>query len=308
MIALAVPVQAGSDAAYTLGLSLPATTGVFYEAVSSGAQLAASEAGAELIVLASDYDLEAELANVQDLVDQGVDALLFSPTDPVGSVDAIEIANEASIPVFVLGDIVLAEDAEVEIAGHFASDNAVAGELAGEALCVSLEGAGAVLEIMSVDEDAMSAGSDRSAGFEAYMAESCADVTVAAVNVFDLSFDDALDAIFDVLDTGEFTALVGLDDVTTELAVSVDDALRGSNLTVVGIGTHPNLSSSLEQEKLAALIIAEPWPLGETSVETTLAYLNGEAVELTVEAVLTTLNVETLSVKRCPPWVDPNDC
>jgi ribose transport system substrate-binding protein len=297
LVIMAVPVQA-SEGGYTLGVSLPATTGVFYEIVSESAQAAADEAGAELVVLASDYDLEAELANVQDLIDQGVDALLFSPTDPVDSVAAVELANEAGLPVFVLGNLAPAEDAEVEIAGTFTTDSGLAGEHAGEAICTSLEGSGAVLEIASLSDDDMSIMAERSTGFDDYMAESCADVTITTVNVFGLGFDDALDAILDALDAGEFDAIVSLDDETTLLAISANDIFRPKNLAVVGIGTHPDLLSSLEQGKLAATIFAEPLPLGQVSVETALAYLNGEAVELTVDAALITLNADNVEALR----------
>ncbi len=312
LITMAIPVHASEGEAYTLGLSLPATTGVFYEAVSNSAEFTAGEVGATLIVVASEYDVETELANVQDLIDQGVAALLFSPTDPVESVGAIEVANAAGIPVFVLGEIVLGDDTEVEIAGQFVVDNVAAGKLAGEALCETLGGAGNVLEVVSVGEDPLAAVVTRSVGFEAYMAKICADITITPVNVFGLDFDAALNALLTELEANEFDALVGLDDVTTDLAINARGNFvltsRQTGLTVVGIGTHPDLSSSLELEALAAVVIADPWPLGETSVLTSLAYLNGEEVELTVDAALTILNADSVASVRCPNGLPPSVC
>ncbi|MBN1564494.1 MAG: sugar ABC transporter substrate-binding protein [Anaerolineae bacterium] len=306
LIALAIPVQA-SDDAYTLGVSLPVTTGAFYETMSASAQETADAAGAELVVLTSDYDLETELANVQALIDQGVDALLFSPTDPAGSVAAIELANEAGVPVFVVGDLELAEDAAIDIAGQFAINDVHAGELAAEAICTSEEDVAAVLEVVSLSEDeAASIMAERSAGFEAYIAENCADIAVTTVNVFDLDFDGGLDMILEALDAAEFNAIVSLDDDTTLMAISAKDISR-MQLVVVGIGTNPDMSSGLEQGKLAATIFADPSPLGQASVETALAYLNGEAVELTVESALITINADTIGTLR-PGGCGPRGC
>lgn len=311
-VMVALPVQAREDTAYTLGLSLPEMDGAFYGGLSDSAIFTANEAETELIVEVSDYDVETELANVQDLIDQGIDALLLSPTDPVESVAAIEVANAAGVPVFVIGDVVLAEDAEVEIAGQIAPNNAAAGELAGEAVCELADEAGAALEVVSLDEEAtMSAVMDRSASFETYMADNCADMTIMLVNVFALDFDGALDAILAALDEQDFDLIVGLDDVATLAAISAQGNYRMmtmKNLTVIGLGTRSEISASLEQELLAALIVAEPWPLGETSVETSLAYLNGEDVEATVEAVMTILRLDTLNVARCPNGVPPSAC
>lgn len=56
----------------------------------------------EVIELNSDYSPEKELANVQDMIAQGVDAIAVITAGAVGSAASITAANEADVSIFFI--------------------------------------------------------------------------------------------------------------------------------------------------------------------------------------------------------------
>src|SRR5690606_20818785 len=122
------------DGGYTLGLSLSTLNNPFFVTLRDGAQAAADRLGVELIVLDSQDDPATEAANMEDLIAQGVDAILVNPTDSDAIVPSIEAANAAGIPVFTVDR----GASGGEVVAHIASDNVAGGRLAAEYLCNAL--------------------------------------------------------------------------------------------------------------------------------------------------------------------------
>lgn len=94
----------------------------------SGMRAQASSLPYELVVLDSQNDPSKELANVEDLITQGVSAILINPTDSDAVVRAVMLAQDASIPVISLDRSVNG----VSVTAHIASDNISGGRMAGE--------------------------------------------------------------------------------------------------------------------------------------------------------------------------------
>lgn len=301
LVALAgLPAQA-ADETSTIGLSLPATTGFTYEGIADGARLAAEEAGIELAIASAEFDVETELANVQSLIDQGVDAIVFSPTDAEASVEAIATANEAGVPIFVIGNVAPGET-DIDVAGTFAPDAREVGALSASVLCEAYE-TGTILELTGYtedDDDALAVDArDMSEGFNAELADTCPAAAVQTLNVAGLDRDAIFDEVTSALADGDISLIFAYNDTST-LAV-VDAAFR-QNVQVVGVGTSEELVSSVEKiDHLIAVIIPDVWGMGESAVETSLRYLNGEDIvdDLSVDVSVLDLDMITL---RCPPW------
>ena len=107
----AVPVAAQDDAACdptaggkTYGYISPGPD-TWYQRDVDGFVFAAEQDGNEVVVLNSEYDAEKEIANIESLVNQGVDGIsMFSSTE-AGATLAAKSGEEAGIPV-VLTDSV----------------------------------------------------------------------------------------------------------------------------------------------------------------------------------------------------------
>jgi ribose transport system substrate-binding protein len=86
--------EAPEEMGVTLGLSLSTLNNPFFVTLGDGAQGAADAAGVELVVVDAQDDPAQEATNIEDLIQQGVSAILVNPTDADAIVPSIQKAND----------------------------------------------------------------------------------------------------------------------------------------------------------------------------------------------------------------------
>ncbi|MDL2236970.1 sugar ABC transporter substrate-binding protein [Christensenellaceae bacterium OttesenSCG-928-K19] len=86
---------------YHLGVIQPGPES-YYQNYADSVKAAAEYAGMKVTSLLAEYSAETEIANVEDLISQGVDAIaVFSVASDTAQVDA-QLCNEADIPLFLM--------------------------------------------------------------------------------------------------------------------------------------------------------------------------------------------------------------
>ncbi len=113
-------------------------------------------------------------ASIQDLIAQGVDAILINPTDADAIVPSIAGGQCGEYPGFHGGSW----RGGGTVVSHIASDNVAGGMMAAEFLCKTIGGKGNVVELQGIA--GTSAARDRGQGFNDYMSANCAGVTIVA--------------------------------------------------------------------------------------------------------------------------------
>lgn len=312
LLAGGIPTSARADS-LTIALSLPAETGTFYESLVDAAQNEADTLGVELVVLSSDNEIDTELSNIESLIDQQVDAILFSPTDPALSLPAVEAASQAGIPVFLLGST-LESASEIEVVSSLTSDNIQGGELAATTLCDAIQNTGTVIELVGAvaasESDApeplnLVAARERSEGFNSYMAENCSDVTILPLVVAGMDRETIVTMFSDLLREEAVVGVFGYDESSTLAAIEASISARKSGLTFVGFGATEDAIAAIQQGRfITAFVTPDAWTLGELGVQTSAAYLSGEEVEANITVDLAVVNLDTLAAFRCRPGVN----
>jgi ribose transport system substrate-binding protein len=123
--------------------------------MSMGARDAAEELGAEVVVMAPEREVDSaqQLEIVENLIIQGIDALLLMPSGSVELVAGVKKANEAGIPVFNI-DTKMDPDAMAQsnafLATFIGSDNFDAGYQGGMKMAELLDGEGEIAIIQGV--------------------------------------------------------------------------------------------------------------------------------------------------------------
>jgi ribose transport system substrate-binding protein len=85
---------------YRLGLVQPGPE-FYYQSFADSIQTAAEYAGMDVTALLSEYSNEKEVANIEDLISQGVDAItVFSLASETAQINA-QLCEEAGIPLFL---------------------------------------------------------------------------------------------------------------------------------------------------------------------------------------------------------------
>jgi len=124
--------QSGSAAAgdVSIGLITKTETNPFFVTMREAATAAAEEQGVKLTALAGkfDGDNEGQVAAIENLIAQGVDGIMITPSNSSGILGAIEQARQQEIIVIALDT---ATDPEDAVDATFATDNTEAGRLQG---------------------------------------------------------------------------------------------------------------------------------------------------------------------------------
>ncbi|MEJ2189553.1 MAG: substrate-binding domain-containing protein, partial [Acidobacteriota bacterium] len=133
----------------------------FWGAMEMAAAREAEEQRVHLVSLAADRetDVERQYQIIENLIQQGVDAILLAPAGSKELVTAIRKANDAGIPVLLLDtriDEAAAESVGAKVLTYVGSDNFEGGAVAGRYLADTLGGEGnvAIIEGISGHETA----------------------------------------------------------------------------------------------------------------------------------------------------------
>ena len=125
----------------------------FWIAMRRGAEDEARRLGVRLVTLAADRETDVERQHqiVENLIEQGVDALVLAPSGAKEVVPAVKKANQARMPVLIVDSDIhrpTAAGAGASTLTYIGSDNLAGGRIAGEAVARWLGGQGevAVLE------------------------------------------------------------------------------------------------------------------------------------------------------------------
>ncbi len=113
---------------------------------SKAAELVAKEYGAELITTNANNDANTQVSNIEDLLAQGVNALVVSPVNSDSLTPVLRRAAQANIPVIVEGTDVQSSD----VLSRVFSTNDTFGATAAKGLCDLMGGKGKVVMLRGI--------------------------------------------------------------------------------------------------------------------------------------------------------------
>ena len=273
----------------TLGLSLSTLNNPFFVTLKEGAERAAAQYGVKLIVVDAQDDPAKEAANIEDLIQKKVSALLINPTDTKAVVPSIQKANQAGIPVFTVDRA--AEGGE--IVSHIASDNVAGGRMAAEFLCKALNGKGKVVELEGIP--GTSAARDRGKGFNDYLKEQCQGLEVVARQPADFNRAKGLQVFENILQAQpQIDGVFAHNDEMVLGAIQAAEAAGRTGIIFVGFDAIDDAVKAVKEGKLAATVAQQPAEMGRLAVEMAVKYLRGEKVEKFIPVPLSLVTKDTV--------------
>lgn len=278
----------GEGGGARIGLSVSTLNNPFFVTLRDGAQSAADEAGAELIVSDAQNDTAQQQDDIQNFVTQQVNAILVNPVDSDAVVPAIEAANQANIPVIALDR----GASGGELATTIASDNVQGGNLAGEEL-IRLVGSGSVAQLEGTP--GADPARDRGQGFQdAIDAQSAVEVVASQSANFDRA--EGLNVAENILQANPDIA--GIFAQNDEMALGAVQALgsdAGSEVKIVGFDAIEDALSAIEEGTMNATIAQRPEEIGSLGVENAIRVIGGESVEENIPVEVELVTQENIS-------------
>lgn len=257
-----------ADKPAKVGLILSTLNNPFFVTLKEGAEQKAKEVGLDLVILDSQNDPAKELANVEDLVTQGVAAIMINPTDSDAVGGAIRIANAKNIPVVTLDRGATHGD----VKAHIASDNVAGGEMAGAYIVKALNNTGKVVELEGIA--GTSAARDRGKGFNAAIGKS--GIAVVARQTADFDRTKGLQVMENILQAQPaINAVFAHND---EMALGALKAIEASkrDILIVGFDATDDAVKAVQNKQLAATVAQQPAKIGSLGVETVAQILAGQ--------------------------------
>ena len=269
----------GDNAQMTIGLAISTLNNPFFVDMRDGAQAAADQIGAKLVVVDAQDDASRQVSQVENLIQQKVDVILLNPTDSDGLVTAVNDANAAKIPVVTLDRSVSGGT----VASHIASDNVAGGRMAAEYIVQQLGDQGKVVELEGIA--GTSAARDRGQGFHEIM-DKQTGIEVVAKQPADFDRSKGMTVMENIQQSQpEINAVFAHND---EMALGALQAVQAAkkDIIIVGFDGTPDGVKAVEDGTLAATVAQQPKMIGELGVQTAEKIAKGEQVDSNIPAEL----------------------
>lgn len=233
----------------------------------------------------SEADVDTQIAQLEDAITTGAEALVVAPTDASALNPTFDRAKAAGIPVLIIDSNTTWPDKLTFIG----TDNKAGGRLAGEYLCSQIT-TGQVA-IITGQETAASIA-DRVAGAQEAFA-ACGLEVVAKING-EHSREGGLRAMEDILASNP--DVPGVFCINDNEAVGAIEALKAAGklgqVKVVGFDANPDAITSIQAGEMSATVAQAPANMGGFGVAWGLNYLLGLPVEPLVDTGTTLVTAD----------------
>lgn len=260
-----------------IGLSISTLNNPFFVSLKDGVVNEAKKLNIDVIVVDAQNDSAKQSNDVDDLIQQGVDALLINPTDSAAISAAVQSANGLDIPVVTLDRSADKGDVKALVA----SDNAKGGKMAAEYIVKELGKDAKVIELQGVP--GASATRERGKGFHD-VADKELDVVASQAADFDRT--KGLTVMENLLQGNpDVQAVFAHND---EMALGAIEAIQssGKDIPVIGFDGNEDALNSIKEGKLTATVAQQPELIGQMAVDAARDVLQGKTVEKSIPAPL----------------------
>ena len=273
---LAAPPPAGT-ARYQVALVAKSTKTDFWKAVFVGAEAAATEYNLDLTITGPETEEDYETQNqmIEEAVENGAQALVFSAIDYDANAPAIEEAARQGVKIVVIDSAVNSEN----VATYIGTDNYNAGKMAAEA---ALAGVPGTLRVGIVNYDINSAnGQYRERGaMDAFEASGRSEI-VATIHTLAEANSARLDTLDMLREHPEINVLLAFNEPTSVGAAQAVQEMHLSNaLFMVAFDSNLVTIDALQTGAVDALVIQNTYEMGYFGVESAYKLLSGQRGEV----------------------------
>jgi len=273
--------------ATTIAVIPKGTSHAFWQSIHAGAAKAGKELGVKIVwrgPLRED-ERESQISEVERFVSSGVSGIVLAPLDEAALAQPVADAKRHDIPVVVIDSGLKGTD----YVSFVATDNRLAGRMAGDELAARLHEKGRVV-LLRYGEGAEST-LQREAGFLEAIAKHPGIQMVSSNQYGGADVEEAYkksEAILSSLkraDGGVDVDGIFTPNESTTLAmmrVLVDNGWAG-RVRFIGFDASETLVNGMRDGQIDALVVQDPVKMGYLGVKTLVAHLHGEPVEARID-------------------------
>ena len=249
-------------------------TNPFFVTIENRVRELVEEQGDELISVDPANDVTLQITQVEDLIVQGIDAMLMNPAEAEGILPALDALKAEDIPIYGFDTEVADMSYLVSYAG---SDNYNAGKVCGEDLVAKCPDGG---KIIVLDSPTMNSVVDRTNGF--LDAIDGHGFEIVAQQDAKGNLEVAMGIAEDLLKAnGDVVAIFGGNDPTALGALAAANAAGITDCKIYGVDGSPDIKAELASgdSLIEGTGAQSPVTIAEKIVDVMYKSLAGEEVE-----------------------------
>lgn len=270
------PGEEEEDTGYVFGYSCIDMDNPYFDTLRRSLENTLGENEYRLISKNPGSDAQVQAAQLQELMDEGVDAVFLCPVDWEAVTPALEALQEAGIPVINI-DTQVKEESLTK--AYIGSDNRNAGYVCGEDLKKRCPGGG---KILLLECPSINSINERITGFEQAIANAGFEVLDRAdVNG---EKEKAKEAMGEFLE--KYPKIDGVMCGNDQVALGALEAVKESGrqgIRIYGVDGSPDVKQEIAKpdSPMTATGAQSPIRIGKAAAETGIAILDGEKFETT---------------------------
>lgn len=282
------------ESGFVCGFSCSDLSNPFYSVLKEAVQSALDEEGIRLIVRDAKNDTDTQISQVDELIEQDVDAVFLCPTDWEKITPALEKLNEEGIAVINLDTEVKETDL---VKAFIGSDNQNAGYVCGQDLTSRMPEGG---RIVIVENSGINSINTRITGFEEAVKNSGFEV----VKRIDAGSEDVTGEILALLDKENIDAVMCGNDIAARQVLDALDRKNKKDILVYSVDGSPDIKKELTDpdSPMAGVGAQSPITMGKTAAKTATAILNRDRYEKETYVETFFINRENVDMYGTDGW------
>lgn len=277
---VALPVTAGAQEK-TIGYAVMGFNHPLFQAMMDGAGQAADDLGVTVDMVDAQFDVNRQIAQIQDFTTRGVDALLVNPVTATETVPALQQAQAAGIPVIAIDTRPVGFEPDAFISmNHYQGGYVMGWRVANDLNCT-----GRWAPIWAIGNEQ---AASRMRGFEAGLDEACRVRGLA--NGFEKEGEysgitgplretsrQIAQTLLTKYPEGELAFIFGQTDEFANGAYLATQAAGREDVKIYGMDNNEDMRAFLEEGKnMIATTAHLPVEVGKAAVQTALDIASGE--------------------------------
>ena len=246
----------------------------YFEVINEQVKAVVKNNGDVMITRDSAMDAEMQDRQIEELIEEGVDALLINAVDWKNIGDSLDKAKKAGVPIIAVDTEVYDDDL---VDGTVISDNYHAGELCAQNLMMKRQSGKILFLVQNTNKSAV----DRIQGFKDTLAESGWEYE----NVGELEclgqLEVAQPLVEEVLQSRQdIDVVMALNDPSALGAMAALDAVGMlSDVLVYGVDGTPEAKNMISEQKMTATAAQSPMKTGATVASMLYDFLDKKKID-----------------------------
>lgn len=290
--------SAESKSGYKFGFTCMTMNNPFFTTIEQSVREEAEKHGDEVITLDTKQDIATQIQQIEDMINQGIDALFLCPVDSEGIAPALDMLEEAGIPVINFDTDVSDKD---KVDTILVSNNEYAGQAAGEAMAKKYPDGG---KIAILDAPYAAACVQRVEGFMKGLGDAKDKFQIVAQQNGKGDTAESLPIAENIIQANP--ELIGFFCINDPSALGAYSAVESQGMEdqiiVLGCDGSPDAKKSIEEGGMMGTGAQSPVNIGKECVKAARDILSGKEVEKEVKIDTFLITKENVSEYGTDGW------